>query len=509
MRRSVLTLHAACLVVLASVAGCTDDPPADDQVPSPPPPQPTHVLAGAIEPASFEAPSFGTPVVLGTGGPLYGIGEPGIWAHLDGTLYGAAPGCDDGPYYLGPSLPGAATCAHGPVWRSTDGGASWRRLNNPDDGYLPGTESADAEANGDNDVAVDAAGSVYASNLGGGGIQTFRSDDNGSTWTFIGDVVPENPDAGAPQDWADRQWMAAAAPGHLVIAWMGGNTGDAAKPDRAVVLNTTFDGGETWTGTSYLGDNIGWLGPVQFAPDGVNAYVPYTQNLGGGLPPFGAGAEFGMFVGRTMDGGRTWDDLDTGIRWTSTLTGQHWSGVNMAPALDVTGDGTVVVAWSQDIGEADVTSLSTVIVASSSADRGETWSAPRPLTSTMTAAIMPWVTGGAGDRYAVTYFLSAIGTDPDLVALTWDVVATYVDGDAQHDVVIESMVHEGPICSRGGGCVGPVDRALLDYFEADLLPDGRLAVIYPANPLANLFGIDIRVAVQDGGTPLLERPASA
>jgi hypothetical protein len=127
----------------------------------------------------------------------------------------------------------------------------------------------------------------------------------------------------------------------------------------------------------------------------------------------------------------------------------------------------------------------------------------------MTAAIMPWVTGGAGDRYAVTYFLSAIGTDPDLVALTWDVVATYVDGDAQHDVVIESMVHEGPICSRGGGCVGPVDRALLDYFEADLLPDGRLAVIYPANPLANLFGIDIRVAVQDGGTPLLERPASA
>lgn len=500
-----MRILVVALLLSAALAGCADDGSSDPE-PVQPEAKPTHVLDGMVEATGLDAMTFGAPAVLGTGGPIYGIGEPGIWAHLDGSLYAAAPGCDDGPYYLGPSAPGSATCAHGIVWRSVDAGATWQRLNAPEDGYLPGTENADAEANGDNDVTVDAAGSVYASNLGGGGIQVFRSDDNGTTWTFIGDVVPADPREGAPQDWADRQWMAAAAPGHLIMAWMGGNTGDEAKPNRGVVLNTTFDGGATWTGTTYLGDSIGWLGSVQFATDGVTAYVPFTQRIGAanGLILVGGG-EFTLRIGRTLDGGHTWDVIDTGITWTTPATGAHWSGVNMAPSMDITGDGTLVLAWSQDIGEAGITSLSTLLMVSTSSDGGTTWTTPRSLTPSQEAAIMPWVTGGAGDRYAITYFHTETGFDPDFAATTWDVRVALVDGDDAATSVVEAGVHEGPICSRGGGCVGPVDRALLDYFESDLMPDGRLVVIYPANPAANLFGIDIRVAVQDGGSLLAQK----
>jgi hypothetical protein len=40
-------------------------------------------------------------------------------------------------------------------------------------------------------------------------------------------------------------------------------------------------------------------------------------------------------------------------------------------------------------------------------------------------------------------------------------------------------------------------------------PDGRLVIVYPADPVQSDKAIEIRVALQDGGTFLLERPAQA
>jgi hypothetical protein len=42
----------------------------------------------------------------------------------------------------------------------------------------------------------------------------------------------------------------------------------------------------------------------------------------------------------------------------------------------------------------------------------------------------------------------------------------------------------------------------LDFFESDLLPSGELVVTYGADPVADGKYIDVRVAVQDSGTPL-------
>ena len=91
----------------------------------------------------------------------------------------------------------------------------------------------------------------------------------------------------------------------------------------------------------------------------------------------------------------------------------------------------------------------------------------------------------------------------------WDVRAAVLDlgADAPKivDSVVDANVHMGGICAEGGACFTTgTDRALLDYFESCVLPDGKLALVYPSDPLDGGKYIEIRTAVQSGGSLLLE-----
>jgi hypothetical protein len=507
-------LLLALAMTVPLLAGCASDGPEDAAPQADALPPPAHPLAGALEPADLAAPTFQLLGAIARTGPVYGGGEPSIWAALDGRIFVAFPGCDRGAYLV--EVPGQETCEHGLLYRSTDDGATWQRLNREGDGrYEDGGDGP--AANGDAEVAVDAAGTVYASNLGGG-IQVHRSDDGGASWTYVGNATEA-------EEASDRQWMAASAPGHLIVTWMGsGEDQDGDDQGRAVIVNTTFDGGATWTGALALGSDIGWLGPVAFAPDGLTAYIPFTQ-VEQSTPAILVGAQtFSMRVARTPDGGRTWEVLDTGARWDSVASGGHWSGVHMAPALDVTGDGTVVVAYAVDRADpaAGLTALGTELRMLASPDGGATWTAPQvlpvpsPLGSEQRpgSPIMPWVVGGGGDRFAVTYLLGTTVTDSDYEGTLWDVRAMVVDGVRSGslsiaDSLVQAAVHQGAVCSRGGACLlTGSDRAILDFFESDVTADGRIVVSYPADPVQAGKYIDIRVAIQDGGTRLFERPAA-
>jgi hypothetical protein len=495
----------ASLFLIVALAGCIS---GDGEItdPAPPTPAPTHALFGATEPDDFEAPTFVTFPAVAKGGPLYGAGEPSIWAALNGDMFVAFPGCDDGPYYI-VSYPDSETCGHGLVFKSTDNGQTWDRLNSHGNGRL--TEDGPL-ANGDADITVDAAGTIYTSNLGGG-IQFHRSLDGGETWEYMANLVP-------PSEDADRQWLAAAAPGQVINAWM------RTSPARDVAINSTFDGGVTWTNNTYFGDTIGWLGTPQFDASGEKVYIPYTQPIEGVyISGIAVGETFEMHVIKSLNGGRNWTDVPTGMIWTTTATGAHWSGGHMAPTLDVTGDGTVVVGMAIDDyppgAPISPTNIGSVIIISASSDDGETWTqypsvAPPSIESggsstaaSSGSAIFPWITGGAGDRFAVTYYHSVTPTDQDVAAGTWDLRVAYVDGISAGeleiiDIFIDDDVHEGPICTRGSICAGPGDRTLLDFFESDINVDGNLVVVYPADPLTGGKEIEIRVAIQNGGTPL-------
>ncbi len=505
----VLVAFSLLLVSLSGCAGNAPEPVLDEPVVDIPT---GHVLPGLAEPDTLVAPVFDLLGPLAAGGPAYGAGEPSAWVATDGTLYVAFPGCDRGAYLVPDPTPGAESCGHGLIYRSSDDGASWDRMNRDGDGRY--TEDGPG-ANGDADVAVDAAGNVYASNLGSGiQFHTFWAENQ--TWEYMANVVPEG-------EGADRQWMAAGKEGHVIMTWM------RTSPNRDVAINVTFDGGRTWThagnygGTNIPGSSqgIGWLSAVQIAPDGEHAYIAYTQPTVPGTVPIASGPfECAMRVLVSSDGGRNWTDIDTGARWTTSQTGGHWSCTQMTPGIDVTGDGTVVIAWSQDRffpedgvpvhGAHAATHLRTM----ASRDGGFTWTDPEWYSILgMANHIMPWVTGGAGGRVAVTYLMSLGGGDSDYVGTTWEVRALVLDGigtknSKSVDVLIEDMVHAGGICTRGGACLlTGSDRAFLDFFEADITPDGRLFVTYP-HDLNPTKMIEIRTAIDQGGVlgvPLMQQ----
>lgn len=511
------SLFVALLTFAMLLSGCLGAKQLDEDTDAartiPPRPSGGHVLDQALEPPELTAPVFKLLGVVAKGGPVYGAGEPNVWAHADGTLYVAFAGCDNGPYYF-VQVPGSAPCGHGPVYKSTDRGQTWKRLNDASSGRLarPGEGP---NANGDNDVTVDANGTVYVSNLGQG-IHAQRSMDGGATWKYVGNVVPRtNPGASGPAQYnSDRNWMAAAGPGHMVVAWMGSApipAGQSVSPrPRAVGINVTFDGGETWGPTTYVSKSIGWLGSVQFHPDGQAVYIPFTKPSETSASMTPEARIFELRVARSQDGGRTWEDVDTTVRVRATSNGGHWSGVHMAPALDVTADGTVVYAWSEEIPlPGDVNAMGSRVRAITSKDNGTTWGEPLTLSDASRGqAILPWVAGGGGDRYAVTFYSAQTSGDSDYVPAAWRLDAVVVDGRKTVGAVIDPEVHLGNICTRGGGCQHPVsDRELLDFFESDLLPDGSLVVVYPADDVRNGKSIEQRFAIQAGGTPLFVRQA--
>ncbi len=163
------------------------------------------------------------------------------------------------------------------VYRSDDGGASWRRAH---EDYLDGVYNSYGYYFGEVRAAPDDEDQVYAL-----GVPILRSDDGGATWKSIG----------GPHVHADHQalWLNASLPGHII----DGNDGG---------LNMSYDAGETWSvlnvppvGQFYaiqvdmakpynvyggLQDNGTWRGPSTYAFSSrwlVGGEYPYDR-LGGG-----------------------------------------------------------------------------------------------------------------------------------------------------------------------------------------------------------------------------------
>ncbi len=458
------------------------------------------VLSTAVEPNDLTAPTFNLLGAIAQGPPgVSSRGEPSVAAADDGSVFVAFPGCDR---LASPPVAGASACPHGPVFKSLDRGESWTRLNRPDGKLDP----AAPNANGDNDVAIDAAGNVYASDLGMG-IQTFASNDGGATWHYIGNVVEMNRTSNTRFS-SDRNWMAAGKDGNLIVAWMGAGP----NASRVIAVNTTFDGGETWAGATYGKQRIGWLGTVQFHPDLNRAYIPFTKPIGTTSPT--TPQDFELWVMYSRDAGMSWEERATGARVTRSAQGGHWSGVLMAPAFDVTGGGELVYAWSEEVLDpVGINQVGSRVRVITSLDDGSTWSTALTLSESENA-IMPWVSGGGGDRYTVAYYASNTPGDNDLVPAVWFLELVVVDGAGASTpkvlrTIVDPQIHVGTICSRGTACTPPYvsDRTMLDFFETDLMPDGMVVLTYAAEDPQNARQMEIRFAIQTGGSPLFLRPS--
>jgi hypothetical protein len=165
------------------------------------------------------------------------------------------------------------------VWRSDDGGASWRRVD----------LGPDANGNSDVDLAVAADGTIYFASMTydrvtdeGAQIAVAASADAGATWTWR---------TVSRQRFDDRPWVAAAPDGTVHAIWNDGSgVSHASSADR----------GATWTAGPRAHDR-GGSGHLAVGPRGQVAVHVTPASASGNKHDDGV-----ELIAVSDDGGATW-----------------------------------------------------------------------------------------------------------------------------------------------------------------------------------------------------------
>lgn len=323
----------------------------------------------------------------------------------------------------------------GDIGVSSDGGQTFESVPSPPiPGGLPGSPGQS-----DAILQVGPTGALYYSALVRAapdvfvGLQVAISDDGARTWRANLMLSPATPPGItlAP----DRQWLGFGADGVVYLAYN-------QRPSGVWVARSD-DGGETWgpfvdaAPPALRGGAFGQAGPP-VVDAGGRVYVPATS-FDGPIRIF-------------------WSDDGVVWRWSDAV-GEAGRAGAWFPILAVGADGTLHLAtWYAGapyalafVGEDD-----SVLLVSSSRDRGATWSAPVEWGRNVAAG--PWILS-EGSGMAVAWYRAA-GSMRELVLAR---------GDASG--LVEEVVAQGGLAEGARG-------ANTDFAHAAFLPDGRAVVVW-------------------------------
>jgi photosystem II stability/assembly factor-like uncharacterized protein len=192
-----------------------------------------------------------------------------------------------------------AAAATGGLWKSADGGASWKPVFD-EQGCLCLGDVAIAPSNPDVVWVGTGEANLLRSVSCGNGV--YRTTDGGKTWQHLG--LKETRHIGRiavhPKD-PDVAWVAAL--GH---AW---------GPNKERGLYRTTDGGKTWQQCKYLDEDTGFIDVAVDPVDPDTLYAAaYTarRDAFSGMPPrLQFSSKAGLY--RSGDGGRTWERMTQGL----------------------------------------------------------------------------------------------------------------------------------------------------------------------------------------------------
>ncbi len=203
------------------------------------------------------------------------------------TAVAGVPG-NDRQFYFG-------ACGGG-IWRTDDGGVSWRNLSDKD--FKTGSVGAIAVAPSDPNVIYVGMGEAPIRGNVSHGDGVYRSTDRGASWKRMGlentrqiarvRVHPENPDI-----------VYAAALGHV---W-------GPNPDRGIFRSK--DGGKSWEKVLYVSDRTGASDLVMDPTNPRILYAGFWQVRRSPWSLESGGPEGGIW--RSADGGDTWTKLGGGL----------------------------------------------------------------------------------------------------------------------------------------------------------------------------------------------------
>lgn len=199
----------------------------------------------------------------------------------------------------------------GGVWKTTNGGETWRNVS---DGYFGGSIGAVAVSEWDPNVVYVGGGEVTVRGNVSHGYGMWKSVDAGKTWQQIGledsrhivrlQIHPKNPDV-----------VYAAALGHLY------------GPNEQRGVYRTTDGGETWTKILGVSDEVG---AVDVEMDPTNPRILYASMWRVKRTPYSlsSGGE-GSSIWKSTDGGDNWTEITRNEGLPQGIIGI--SGISVSP----------------------------------------------------------------------------------------------------------------------------------------------------------------------------------
>lgn len=391
--------------------------------------------------------SFNKPVFIDKnrsgGEPVSVVAKDGsivVGAHLGTTLayLRTAPDADFYTGYRNQTL----------VWRSTDDGKTWSRIE-----VLPGAAAHSAESTGfsDPDFAKDSAGNLYGTEIDLANVSVFASHDNGQTW----------PDGNAIADSGDRPWLAARGKDEVYLRITGN-------------LQKSTDGGKTWTALT---------DPNAYG----KIYVDPTDKKG-----LYAGSDDGVGVEVSRDDGKTWKSYP--------IAGAQNHSVMQS--IGVGSDGFVYYGFV-DKDQVKFASFD---------PKAKRWSEPVTIPRIGHGTPMwAWTVAGDEGRAAVGWYEAQEVDGADgvyelraYVAATTNAKGSKVRCADGRKVKVPPQfavadaagrpIHVGSIPCNGTGCNASGDRRLGDFFTINYDADGRLFVTTGDTTLKGPGGTELQVS---------------
>jgi hypothetical protein len=420
-------------------------------------------------------------------------GEPSVVAHPDGTLLYAAHAGTTHFYSLEVDDPDSTAFFEnyrGQVhaYYSTDKGASWHFV----DRSLP-PENVPNSGFSDPDFAIDAAGTVYLSEINLVNVAMSKSTTSGKSYglqNFFAMTI------------TDRQWSA-AGPANVVFLVGNPSEGgtfptDPVGHEEHTIYRST-DGGKVFSPGV---DDTGGLGDIVFD---LARGTLYEAHYGG------AGLEIAAF--------RNALDPDSTVALTPEIS-TIATGVSMLshwPAIDVDAKGNVYIAWD----ESGNGSRAAGIWYSYSTTGGRTWATPTRVDADDRTDIWPWIAVGDQGRVAVAWFgndRALPNNDAEAAGPNdgWNVYAAQTQNglgcsessSPGFKVTKATPVpfHVGTVCMGGTTCQALlIDRRLGDYFTIDIDTTGALVAAYSDTRQGGAVSLPAFLR-QTGGTSFAKGP---
>jgi hypothetical protein len=365
------------------------------------------------------------------------------------------------------------------LWKSTDKGANFVFLGQPDGAQCPTGMNCTNDAGlggGDDSIDVSTGGYLYVSSLWLGSTTMSVSYDGGVGGVAPGQKWEVNPVSSAvPAD--DRQWVAAYGPQTVYMSYR------QVLPAGANASNVIFVAKSTDAGKTFPTQVATFpaTSEVTARREGNLVVDQYTGNLYTTFRPqeLNGHTRAEMWFLKSTDGGATW-----GL--SKIYQGPAGTDIgNIFPVLAVDRGGNLHLAFSQcDYNSASQNSSNCQVMLMSSGDQGATWLDPvrvnnGPGTS---YAIFPWMVAGSPGVVDITWYGADINNSTQ--SANWHMYFAQTTNAMSSSPVfsqvqaVPQVVHNQDICLKGGACGSSGNRDLLEYYSMALDPEGNANIAF-------------------------------